>query len=308
MIKNLVSIIIPTYNRRNLIEDAIECALQQTYKNIEIIVVDNNSTDGSYEFLVKKYGQNSFVRIFRNEKNIGAVRNWQKCIKFAKGEFCKILWSDDLMEATFIEKAVKILQEERDVAFVYSKVAVIDINTTRKYGGIYYDIEETGRYSKDFFIEDVFKGETKMPVSPGCALFRTKDIIIKGMLPNQFGLDYFKTGAGPDVLIYLFATLNYKYVYYIDEILNVFRAHDGSISCSGVSLYYYYWTAKYYFANQILNHKRYKKILVNEMIAHCIWEGKTCWETCQIVKKCDSGIPIYQIMLMYQKKMLSSLK
>ena len=89
---DLVSILIPVYNRETLIEDTVQSALNQTYPNIEIIVVDNKSTDRTWDILEKLANRDSRIKIFQNKTNIGPVRNWKRCIDNASGKYGKILW------------------------------------------------------------------------------------------------------------------------------------------------------------------------------------------------------------------------
>jgi len=92
---DLVSILIPTYNRKKLVERAINSALKQTYKKIEIIISDNCSTDGTLEYLQELYGNNKNIKIFDNSTNKGSVRNWINCIEKSSGHSSKLLFSDD---------------------------------------------------------------------------------------------------------------------------------------------------------------------------------------------------------------------
>lgn len=69
---NKISVIIPSYNRREFINKAVESVLNQTYKDIEIIIIDDGSIDGTYEFLQKEYKDMHNIIIFKNEKNSGA--------------------------------------------------------------------------------------------------------------------------------------------------------------------------------------------------------------------------------------------
>ena len=77
---SLVSILIPTYNRKDKVVNAINSALNQTYKNIEIIVSDNCSSDGTLEHLNKLYKNINNVKIYGNSTNLGPVINWINCI------------------------------------------------------------------------------------------------------------------------------------------------------------------------------------------------------------------------------------
>jgi len=109
----LLSICIPTYNRAEYIGEAIESILMQITPaikdKVEICVSDNASTDNTQE-IVKKYQDKNICKIifYKNEKNLGADRNYLKVIEIANGEYCWWLGSDDALEvntlSTLIEK------------------------------------------------------------------------------------------------------------------------------------------------------------------------------------------------------------
>ncbi|NLM99365.1 MAG: glycosyltransferase family 2 protein [Campylobacteraceae bacterium] len=227
-LQNKVSILIPVYNRENLIEETVQSALNQTYKNIEIIVVDNQSKDKTWEVLQKLASQDERIKIFQNETNIGPVRNWKRCIDEASGEYGKILWSDDLIAPDFLEKTVPYL-ENKDVGFVFIGTEIFIDGTDKKTS--HYFIGETGIYESEKYINGVlFDGG--YPVSPGCALFRLKDLK-KNLLvdiPNKVNSDFAMHAIGNDLLIFLLTAHQYKKFAFVNEKLSFFRAHEGSIS------------------------------------------------------------------------------
>lgn len=224
----LVSILIPVYNRENLIEETVQSALNQTYKNIEIIVVDNQSTDNTWEILQKLASQYERIKIFQNERNIGPVRNWKRCIDEANGEYGKILWSDDLIAPQFLEKIVPYLENE-DVGFVFTGTEIF-INGTDKKSSHYF-IGETSLYESEQYVNGVLFDEN-YPVSPACALFRLKDLQINLLvdIPNKVNSDFSMHAIGNDLLIFLLTAHQYKNFAFVNEKLSFFRAHDGSIS------------------------------------------------------------------------------
>ena len=224
----LVSILIPVYNRENLIEETVQSALNQTYKNIEIIVVDNQSTDNTWEILQKLASQYERIKIFQNERNIGPVRNWKRCIDEANGEYGKILWSDDLIAPQFLEKTVPYLENE-DVGFVFTGTEIFIDGTDKKTS--HYFIGKSRVYESDKYINGVlFDGD--YPVSPGCALFRLKDLRNNLLvdIPNKVNSDFAMHAIGNDLLIFLLTAHQYKNFAFVNEKLVFFRAHDGSIS------------------------------------------------------------------------------
>ena len=116
-----VSIIMPCYNQGAYVKEAIESVLNQTYKNIEIVCVNDASSDNSVEIIQgicrKEYHiPIIFINHFEN-KGVVATRN--EAIEKATGDYILPLDADDTLEPTFVEKAVKILDENSDVGIVY---------------------------------------------------------------------------------------------------------------------------------------------------------------------------------------------
>jgi len=124
--KPTVSVIIPTYNRANLITDTINSVLSQTYKNYEIIIIDDGSTDNTKEVL-SPY-MNKIAYIYQDNQGASAARNTG--IRYAKGEYIAFLDSDDLWLPFKLEKQVKILKKHKDVYLVYSNISYCDVTGT----------------------------------------------------------------------------------------------------------------------------------------------------------------------------------
>ena len=91
----LVTVYIPTYNRSELLKRAVESVLNQDYRNIELIVVDDNSTDETHNYLARVSKEDSRLKYFINEKNSGACVSRNKAISSASGEFITGLDDDD---------------------------------------------------------------------------------------------------------------------------------------------------------------------------------------------------------------------
>lgn len=101
----------PTYNRVKLLKRAVNSVLNQSYKNIELIVVDDNSTDGTHNYLAEMAEKDSRFRYFINEKNSGACVSRNRAIFEAKGKFITGLDDDDYFHTdrieTFVNQALK---------------------------------------------------------------------------------------------------------------------------------------------------------------------------------------------------------
>lgn len=113
-----VSVIIPCYNQELYIKEAIDSVLNQTYKNIEIICINDASSDGSAKVIREYENLENFICINHTE-NKGVIFSKNEAIKIAKGEYILPLDGDDTIEPTYTEKAVKILDEHPDIGIVY---------------------------------------------------------------------------------------------------------------------------------------------------------------------------------------------
>jgi glycosyltransferase involved in cell wall biosynthesis len=235
MVKNLVSILIPVYNREELVVRAIESAIKQTYENIEVIAVDNKSTDRTYDVLMEYADKYPNVKVYQNEENLGPVRNWKKCLEYSSGDYIKILFSDDWIEDNFVEKCMEILSTHDDVGFVFT-ATLIHLGGKEK---IRYNFSnESGLYATDVFIKGSLYGGN-FPVSPCNALFRRLDVENNLILeiPNELGVDFKKLGAGN---------------------LTHFGAPADSITISN-DLSMYYETAKEYFVDNFIKDKNLRR-------------------------------------------------
>jgi glycosyltransferase involved in cell wall biosynthesis len=225
----LVSIIVPVYNREDYIDDCLRSALRQIYPNIEVIVVDNNSSDSTWGIVGKIAAQDSRVRRFRNEVNLGPIRNWEQGLIEAKGVFAMFLWSDDLIAPTFVSKTVPQLEQNSDAGFVCTGLEVFfDDHRYRDAG---YRIGPSGVYPCSVYRQGVL-ADLRFSLSPGCALFRLKDLRrnLTLVIPNKQDIDLTSCGVGADLLFYLKATRDYPMFVFIDEPLAFFRSHSGSIT------------------------------------------------------------------------------
>lgn len=111
----MVSVIIPTYNRANLIERSARSVLNQTYKDLELIIVDDGSTDNT-EQVVKAINDTRLVYV--KQKNTGACAARNNGINLASGEYIAFHDSDDVWHSDKLEKQIKILKEtEADLVF-----------------------------------------------------------------------------------------------------------------------------------------------------------------------------------------------
>jgi glycosyltransferase involved in cell wall biosynthesis len=257
---SLVSILIPTYNRKYKVVNAINSALNQTYKNIEIIVSDNCSSDGTLEHLNKLYKNINNVKVIGNSINSGPVINWINCIENSSGEFSKLLFSDDTISPNFIEETIKLLKSDSDIGFVYSPV-LIETSLRKR---LYYNTYNSTRKLQSKKIENRFLIDLNVPVSPGAALFRRSDLLenILTFIENPRGEDFNVYGAGTDLNIYLRLMNKYKYIYFTNKTKSFFYGDNTSFTMNN-NLDYYYQTVR---LNYIRGGYSIRKIIIKIII------------------------------------------
>ncbi len=122
-IKDLLSVVIPYYNLGKLLEETLDSVLNSTYKNLEIIIVNDGSTDEESLNMLKKIEKRGLenVRVLTtSNQGLASARN--NGAKEAKGEFLAFIDADDLIDSRYFEKAIKILKKYKNVSFVYSWV------------------------------------------------------------------------------------------------------------------------------------------------------------------------------------------
>jgi glycosyltransferase involved in cell wall biosynthesis len=116
----LVSVCVPSYNQGLFIKEAIDSALNQTYPNIEIIIVDDCSNDDTWN-IISSY-DDSRINKYQNVDNIGMIANYKKVLALAKGEYFTFLCGDDVLDSNSIEVQIKLLEENKKAAFSYGLV------------------------------------------------------------------------------------------------------------------------------------------------------------------------------------------
>lgn len=112
-----ISICIPTFNGELYLEDSLNCIFNQSYTDFEIIIVDDKSTDGTYNIAKQFADQDQRVHFYQNKTNLGLVSNWNKCIEYAKGEWIKFLFQDDLLHPDCLEKMIENANPKNRIIF-----------------------------------------------------------------------------------------------------------------------------------------------------------------------------------------------
>ena len=133
----LVSILIPSYNSGEYIESTLESISNQTYTNLEILVMDDCSTDRTMEIAQRIQEDDKRIRIIRNERNLGITGNMNKGISLCNGKYVAILDGDDWAYPYRIEKQVEAMESNKKVVLCSGYMDICDedlnIQNRRKY-------------------------------------------------------------------------------------------------------------------------------------------------------------------------------
>lgn len=122
----LVSIVLPVYNGEKYLKTAIESILKQSYKNWELIIIDDCSTDGTSDIVKEFEKKDPRVKCYRNEINLKLPRSLNKGFSIAKGEYFTWTSDDNICKESMLEVLVNTLEEKPEIGMVYSDYVVID--------------------------------------------------------------------------------------------------------------------------------------------------------------------------------------
>jgi glycosyltransferase involved in cell wall biosynthesis len=111
----LISICIPTYNGAKHLRECLDSVITQTFKDFEILVVDDCSSDDTLSIAREYAERDNRIRIKQNERNLGLVNNWNHCVELASGEWVKFVFQDDYMHETCIEKLIGNVDPETSI-------------------------------------------------------------------------------------------------------------------------------------------------------------------------------------------------
>lgn len=121
-----VSICVPTYNAGAYLEPALRSALEQTCRDVEVLVVDNCSTDETESIVSRLARSDDRIRFVRNPVNLGMVANFNRCLELAAAPYIKFLCADDVLAPECVEVLVQELQAHPEVSLVTCARAQID--------------------------------------------------------------------------------------------------------------------------------------------------------------------------------------
>jgi glycosyltransferase involved in cell wall biosynthesis len=214
----LVSVGVPVYNGAKYILETLNSINRQTYENMEIHIVDDCSTDDSYNLCKEWVRQSHFpVTVQKNNTNLGVNKTCNIILKKAEGEYLQVFGQDDIMLPGKIEHDINMFKKQgQEVALVYSKMKLIDNE------GKFLEQEYDDRIGFDGVVkQDVFLELTKNNFIPAPAVIMKTDVV------REIG-GYDETLLFDDWDMWLRLAKDYKLLFV--DVANVYyRIHAGSM-------------------------------------------------------------------------------
>lgn len=261
-VEKLVSVLIPAYNHEKYVQETIKSIINQTYKNIELIVVNDGSTDSTWEKIqeMKDECEKRFTHVhFETKENEGTTLTLNRLLDLASGEYVYIIASDDLAKEQAIKKEVAFLEKHKDYALCVGDNEFIDSDSKRcfwdKEQNIVYNSKEAKYLTFGDFLQKTrkFKLNTKE--------FGKYDRMHKvNHVPNGYtikkevfdNLRFTKEAPLEDYYLMLQISKRYK-MKYIDEILFSYRWHQNNTIKNSSKIKEYSRKTREYEANLLEN-------------------------------------------------------
>ena len=207
----LVSIALCTYNGERFLSGQLDSLLSQSYIDIEIIAVDDCSTDGTWNILQGYASKDKRLKPYKNENNLGHTLNFEKAISLCKGEYIALCDQDDIWET---DKIASLMENVGDAMLIYHNSDFIDEQGQR--------IGDNSMASK----HHMYDGESSLPIIVGNNI-HGHAMLFAAKLKDH--LSPFDKGFSHDWAI-AFAAFNSGSVKYLDKILVHYRQHQYAVT------------------------------------------------------------------------------
>jgi glycosyltransferase involved in cell wall biosynthesis len=230
------SVIIPNYNHAAFLRQRINSVMNQTYQDFELIIIDDCSTDTSWQIIETYKNHEKISRIIRNETNVGSpFAQWKKGIQLAKGEWIWIAESDDLADTHFLEEALNIISLFPSVGLYYCDGIIQDENnnlTGKAFSVIKNQIFNTQKWSHSYCQNGIT--ELNEYLKFDCTINNASSVVFKKAALNNITetLEAFKYYGDWYFYIQLCMVTD---TCYSNKPFNIYRKHKKSLLNSPIS-------------------------------------------------------------------------
>jgi len=234
-----VSICIPTYNGEKYLTDCLKSILKQTYSNFELLVVDDQSNDSTFDIAQSYAIKDNRIRVVKNPENLGLVDNWNKCIQLAKGEWIKFVFQDDLIAPQCLERMMAAADDDHPFIlcrrdFIFNNVSKDVVQAYQK-SLTEVSIDSVFDGKTDISQNDIVGAQLRMGVHIQKNYFgEPTSTLLHRDLFKRFGLFNPALIQKCDLEYWLRIGVNVG-VRYIPETLAHFRVHSGATTAKNKS-------------------------------------------------------------------------
>lgn len=225
----MISVIIPNFNYAHYLKQRIQSVLNQAYTDIEVILLDDCSTDNSLE-VMRKFSDSRIVGVFPNEVNTGSpFRQWQKGIEMAKGEYIWIAEADDFADEHFLQRVIEVIKKEHP-AICFTASVMVDSDGNRL--NMDFDHWKRRKITEGgYSVFDGFK-YAKSHQYWRNHIYNASGVVFRKDIIDNSALDALKMRYSGDWLFWTRLGLHGS-VAEIHERLNYFRYHASSVTHKG---------------------------------------------------------------------------
>jgi glycosyltransferase involved in cell wall biosynthesis len=218
----LVSVLIPTYNRPDYLHQALESAVKQSYKNIEILVGDNSTSSQMAENVVRSFNDPR-IKYISHGRNIGMVLNNISLIKESVGEYIAILHDDDVWYPQFLEKMIPTLESDTHISVSFCNFDVID---DLGYKNSFITNIELMRLNRESLEQGIHKNSIEIALVRR-SVFACMATVIRR---SSINLNHFLINVDNayDIWLSYLALIDGGYVHFLQEPLGGYRMHTNS--------------------------------------------------------------------------------
>jgi alpha-1,3-rhamnosyltransferase len=274
----LVSIIVPSYNHEKYVKQSINSIINQTYTNIQLIVIDDGSRDNTPAIIKDLADKHHFE--FEHQENLGLPKTLNKVIqKYVRGKYLCFLASDDFLPPDSIEKRVAFMEKNPDYAVGYGRRICVDTNSVT----IHYDDEDfycSGSIFNDLFLANFW-------ISAPTAIMKREVLEIVGLYDESLVFEDY----------YMWLKIAHKFpIGFIDDYLAFYRIHGMNFHLNNKVLL----DQQKIILDAYTDHPLYRRAITN-------WHYRNFCSFCISDKKRALVHMVYALRYFYKKDFIRSL-
>lgn len=272
----LVSFIVPTLNRGRYVVRAVESclAVDPIGLAIEVVVLDSQSDDGSFEALTERFRSDPRVKLLQNKRGLGPTHSWSDGARAAGGDFLTFVWSDDYIAPDFVALLAPSLGDGRAVAYGHGAIRDVDDESPLP------SDPRRERFPPQVLLGDYFDLGRRvwlgLPVSPCCSLFTREafDAWLAAVEPWARAtplreLLIWRRAIGPDLMLFFQALLlSTTDVVRHRAATAQFSSHPGSITIASHRWPYQtgYWLARLWALSGVVDRDQFVRLAAQTMV------------------------------------------